>query len=166
MNWTTNNQYLCDKTFFPHILTPRSLVRLLLWYEKWVILQAISGTCFHLSKISGICFHLSEITISLRFWKLDLGNISLRFLKTCFHLSKISETCFHLSLRLYFSKILNTPEQSSHVLVHENDQLECSSRSKNMTSNLHLFFRPDSTNFPLLASRESDLMSTGYQRLR
>ena len=74
-----------------------------------MILQAISGTCFHLSKISGICFHLSEITISLRFWKLDLGNISLRFLKTCFHLSKISETCFHLSLRLYFSKILNTP---------------------------------------------------------
>ena len=78
-----------------------------------MILQAISGTCFHLSKISGICFHLSEITISLRFWKLDLGNISLRFLKTCFHLSKISETCFHLSLRLYFSKILNTPGLSS-----------------------------------------------------
>ena len=46
------------------------------------------------------------------------------------------------------------------------NQSAAAASSKNMTSNLHLFFRPDSTNFPLLASRESDLMSTGYQRLR
>ena len=38
----------------------------------------------NLSKISGTCFHLSKITIPLRFWKFDLGNISLRFLKIVF----------------------------------------------------------------------------------
>ena len=87
---------------------------------------------------------------------------SKRLCKNVVFLSEKENVC-----RQLFSLLdQNILEQSSHVLVHENDQLECSSRSKNMTSNLHLFFRPDSTNFPLLASRESDLMSTGYQRLR
>ena len=98
-----------------------------------MILQAISGTCFHLSKISEICFHLSEITISLR-----LGNISPGFLKTCFHLSKISETCFHLSLRLYFSKILNTPNDMTCINY---DLISFSTHYRHIENKLNFIFQ-------------------------
>ena len=69
---------------------------------------------------------------------------SKRLCKNVVFLSEKENVC-----RQFFSLLdQNILEQSSHVLVHENDQLECSSRSKNMTSNLHLFFRPDSKTFP------------------